>query len=159
MLLPLRGSAPVLLLAFACLGSSSSLFAGSLNFAQATSYAYSGQDRNGTVTVLDGGAGIRMQGNRVRAFQFPYVVTPSTRMSFSFSSSVQGELHSIGLDGDLSASSGQLFQLYGTQWMGLQNFRNYVPGTTRQYDIPIGEFFTGYMNYVVLIMDHDVLVP
>ncbi|RZV49400.1 MAG: hypothetical protein EX270_12715, partial [Pseudomonadales bacterium] len=152
-------TAPALLLALACLVSASSSLADSLNFAQATSYAYSGQDRTGSVTVLDGGAGIRLQGNRVRAFQFPYVVTPSTRMSFSFSSSVQGELHSIGLDADLWTSSGQLFQLYGTQWMGLQNFRNYVPGAARQYDIPIGEFFTGPMNYVVLIMDHDVLVP
>ncbi|MBT8138413.1 MAG: hypothetical protein KJP25_01490, partial [Gammaproteobacteria bacterium] len=155
-------TAPALLLALACLVSASSSLADSLNFAQATSYAYSGQDRTGSVTVLDGGAGIRLQGNRVRAFQFPYVVTPSTRMSFSFSSSVQGELHSIGLDADLWTSSGQIFQLYGTQWMGKQDFRNYVPsvpGEAKQYDIPIGEFFTGSMNYVVLIMDHDVLVP
>ncbi|MGB5325221.1 MAG: hypothetical protein WBN40_07355, partial [Pseudomonadales bacterium] len=126
-----------------------------VNFAQAASYDYAGQDGSGSVVVLDSGNGVRLHGNRVRAFSAPYTVTPATRMSFTFSSTAQGEIHAIGMDSDLNVSSGQLFQLYGTQWLGVQSYRDYNGGT-RNYDIPVGEYFTGTMNYLVLVMDHDV---
>ncbi|NNL56370.1 MAG: hypothetical protein HKO71_01335, partial [Pseudomonadales bacterium] len=117
---------------------------------------YGGQDRAGVVAVEDGGVALRLEGNRARALPFDYVVTPDTRLAFAFSSNRQGEVHAIGLDNDLRLSAERTFQLYGTQTYGLQSYRNYPGGgVTRHYDIPLGEHYTGAMQYLFFLMDHD----
>ncbi len=66
-----------------------------IDFGAVESVAYGGQDRSGQLTVVEGGLGLSMVGNRVRALPLNYLVTPNTRLSFSFSSSSQGEVHAI----------------------------------------------------------------
>lgn len=121
---------------------------------------YANQDVTGSVTIESNGTALHLVGNRVRQMLFNYTVTSNTRLSFDFSSDRQGELHAIGLDNDLQASADRTFQLYGTQRFGVQDFKTYPgDGSTVNYDIPIGQYVTGEMNYLFFIMDHDVSNP
>lgn len=134
-----------------------------INFSAVNSVAYGGQDRIGDVNVSANGKRLQLVGNRVRAIPFNYEVTKNTRISFGFVSSVEGEIHAIGLDNDLNISRSRTFQLYGTQTYGLQSHRINSDTTgsriVKQFDIPIGEFYVGSMRYLFLIMDHDVSNP
>jgi len=120
-----------------------------------------GQGVNGIVSVSEGGKTVNLTGNTWKAIRHPYKVTANTILEFSFSSSHQGEIHAIGIDTDKNQSRKQLFQLYGTQrWDGIQDFNNYHGGGSKKaYKIPLGKFYQGDMQYLVLIMDHDVKNP
>ncbi len=49
-----------------------------------------------------------------------------------------------------------MFQLYGTQSWGMQDYHDYDPvGGTQHYLIPVGQFFTGTMTRLVLATDDD----
>jgi hypothetical protein len=54
---------------------------------------------------------------------------------------------------------GRTFQVAGTQTWGLQDYRNYSGGDWTSYRIPVGEYVTGSMQYLVLVNDHDVSRP
>jgi len=125
------------------------------------SYGGATQDKTGTVTVEDGGATLHIEGNRWKAIEYSRLITPNTVLEFDFTSTGQGEVHGIGLDTDLKLSAGRTFQLYGTQTWGLHDYDDYAataPGT-KHYQIPVGQFYTGYTNYLFFANDHDVADP
>ena len=82
-------------------------------------------------------------------------------LEFDFTSPVEGEVHGIGLDTDTDWSADRFFQLYGTQPLGLQDYNDYasVAPDTKHYTIPVGQFYTGQMNYMMFGNDHDVSNP
>jgi hypothetical protein len=89
-----------------------------------------------------------------------YTITPDTVLEFDFQSTAQGELHSIGFDNDLRNSRSNTFQLYGSQRSGSQDFKNYSGnGTMQHFRIEVGQYYTGNMQYLFFIMDHDVSNP
>ena len=119
------------------------------------------QDNAGTVTVEGGGSTLYLVGNRWQQIAYPYVVTSNTVLEFDFQSDAEGEVHGIGLDDNLSAFDQQrIFKVYGTQVWGILDFDDYPgDGSTKHYVIPVGQFYTGSMQYLTFTMDHDVGSP
>ncbi|MBQ4821658.1 T9SS type A sorting domain-containing protein [Aquimarina sp. MMG016] len=116
---------------------------------------FSNQDRGGTATIVNGGAGLSMQNNTWKEIALNYTVTANTVVEFDFSSSAQGEIHAIGFEDDDALTPARYFKVHGTQNYGVTNYDNYAGGTT-SYVIPVGNFYTGTMNRFVFINDDDV---
>ncbi len=109
-----------------------------------------------TLVVEDNGGTLQMAGNTWKKLTFTYEVTPATVLEFDFQSSQQGEIHGIGFDTDDLPSSSQMFQLYGSESWGIQDFHDYSPiAGPQHYVIAVGEFFTGTMTRLVLVTDDD----
>ncbi|MEL6105640.1 MAG: Ig-like domain-containing protein [Planctomycetota bacterium] len=134
------------------------MLAADIDFGTAAISSYGGgQDAGGVATVENDGASLRLSGNTWKAIELPYDVTADTVLEFDFQSSNEGEIHGIGFDNDRRLSNRRIFELYGTQRWGLQSFNDYAedaPESTR-YRIPVGEFFTGEFEFLVLANDHD----
>jgi FtsP/CotA-like multicopper oxidase with cupredoxin domain len=96
-------------------------------------------------------------GNAWKKVAIQYNVTTNTVLEFDFSSSAEGEIHGIGFDGD-NTIDGNIFQLYGTQPYGIQDFNTYGSGTVH-YTIPVGTFYTGNFLDLTFANDHDVASP
>ncbi|MBQ4822373.1 M36 family metallopeptidase [Aquimarina sp. MMG016] len=116
---------------------------------------FSNQDRGGTATIVNGGAGLSMQNNTWKEIALNYTVTANTVVEFDFSSSAQGEIHAVGFEDDDALTPARYFKVHGTQNYGVTNYDNYAGGTT-SYVIPVGNFYTGNMNRFVFINDDDV---
>ncbi len=101
------------------------------------------QDKEGTgsVTVTDGGNGIRLQGNRWRDRSYDYFVTGDTVIAFEFRSDApEGEIQGLSLENDDSVSPSRSLRAYGAQNWG-----------TRVRDVN-GEFYSsgdGWRSYEV----------
>lgn len=135
---------------------------GIINFANRTVLSYGGsQDYSGTVSVVNNGTGLKLSGNIWKAIALSYSVTANTVLEFDFSSTAQGDIHGIGLDTNLSHTSSRTFQLYGHQSWGVGDFDNYQGGTSlaKHYVIPVGQYYTGSVQYLFFVNDHDVSNP
>ncbi len=123
--------------------------------------AYGGsQDQTGTATLEDNGTTIHLTGNRWKKIGFPYNITPDTMLEFDYRSAQQGEIHGIGLDNDNSLSADKTFRLHGTQQWGLNQYATYDgSGQSTHYRIPVGQYYTGPMQYLFFANDHDVSNP
>ena len=109
-----------------------------------------------TMIVEDNGDTLRMAGNTWKKLDLSYTITPNTVLEFDFASSQQGEVHAIGFDTDDSVSGQRMFQLYGSDTWGVQAYRDYDPGHgTQHFVIPVGDFFTGTFDRLVLANDDD----
>ncbi len=95
-----------------------------------------------------------MQNNTWKYIPLNYTVTTNTVIEFEFSSGTQGEIHGIGFENDDTLTQTQYFKVHGIQNYGVTNYDNYTSGTTT-YVIPIGDFYTGVMDKLVLINDND----
>ena len=118
------------------------------------SYGGNSQDLSGTVAIRDAGLSLYLDGNRWQKIDFPYTVTADTVIEFDFQSTVQGEIHGLGFDDDLSISDNRSFRVYGTQNWGIADFATYSGGVTH-YTIPVGQFYTGNFQYLFFINDDD----
>lgn len=80
-------------------------------------------------------------------------------LSFEFKADALGEIHAIGLDADNNHENSDefLFALAGSQNLSELNneYKNYSGNSWQSYSIPVGEYFTGSMNYVALVGDDD----
>jgi len=131
---------------------------GSVNFNSTPPSAYAAQDTsNGSVAVQDGGATLKLTGNRWQKVSYPYTITPNTVLEFDFKSPVQGELHAIGVETDNTEgnSGSAFFQLYGTQSWGYQTYRDYSGTDWKHYTISVGATTTGAKSYLVFVNDKD----
>ena len=135
-----------------------------IDFNSYTIMSYGGsQDVTGTAVVEDAGAALHLTGNVWKCIQYPYNVTSATVLEFDFQSDIQGEEHCIGMDADLGIQQDNRFKLYGTQATGtylvdFNDYASYAPNT-RHYVIPIGQYYTGQMQYLFFVNDHDVASP
>jgi len=131
------------------------------DFGGRTIQSYAGsQDTDGNSSKIEDGYGVGVYGDSWRAVDLEYTVTRDTVLRFEFRSDDEGEVHGIGLDSQRSSLRGdQIFKLHGTQnWGdGIQDFDdNYTTGDGWQsYEIPVGDYFTGDVQYLVLAMDGD----
>ena len=123
--------------------------------------SYAGnQDGVGTVTIENNGAALSLTGNRWQQIIFPYTITSDTVREFDFQSTALGEIHAIGFDNGLNYAPEKTIQLYGSQNWGIQDFHNYSGGgDVQHYRIELSSFFTGRMQYLFLVMNHDVSNP
>ncbi|MEM7032744.1 MAG: LamG-like jellyroll fold domain-containing protein [Chloroflexota bacterium] len=139
-----------------------------LDLSQVTFESYgSGQDFGTAVVVTDPAypAGtVQISGNAWKKISLPLNVTANTILAFDFMSTVQGEVHGVGLDEDDNIfNQPRVYQLYGTQTFngGIGTYRDYdgsAPGW-KHYEIPVGVDITGPMNYLIFSNDHDVTNP
>ncbi|MES9943254.1 MAG: RHS repeat-associated core domain-containing protein [Candidatus Thiodiazotropha sp. 6PLUC1] len=121
------------------------------------SYGGTGQDINGTEVAQ--GSSLTLAGNVWKKIAFNYTITPDTILEFDFESGEQGEIHGIGFDTDNGISGGMSFILYGTQNWGIQYTEQYSGNGVMHYSIPVGSYFTGAMDWLTFINDHDVSEP
>ena len=132
-----------------------------LDFDQTPTVAYSNQDRDGTVTIEDGGATLHMQGNRWRRTEQVYEITPDTVLEFDFMSTIEGEIHGIGFEEDDNLTNGQrIFQLFGTQtWSTAYQWSPpYTAadmGSYVHFSIPLGQYYTGSNMHLAFVSDDD----
>jgi flagellin-like protein len=125
------------------------------------SYAPGGsapQDVDGTVTT--DGTSVSLAGNTWKAIDYPYTVTSDTVLAFEFKSENEGEIHAIGLMDANQFAENRFFQLYGTQNWGRNDFDSYDLGDGWvRYEIPVGQYYTGDVDSLVIANDHDVSNP
>jgi mono/diheme cytochrome c family protein len=128
---------------------------GCMDFSTVTTIPFLSQDIDGSYTVLDGGASIRLDNNTWRQTQGAYSITPNTMLAFDFESSSQGEVHGIGFHEDGVAAADRIFRIYGTQIWGIGDYANYAGVGVQHYDIPIGQYYTATGAHLVLVNDND----
>lgn len=122
-----------------------------------------GQDHTGTLTLSDGGKTATFAGNAWKAFKIdPYEIKFDTRFTFSAELIEASEINAICLDADRTYCNQRprCLAFGGTQSMTNDiNFKlleyNTVGGGSKYYEVPIGQYFTGTMNYIALVQDKD----
>ncbi|MDP5171839.1 MAG: Ig-like domain-containing protein, partial [Bacteroidia bacterium] len=123
-------------------------------------HPYAGTQDNGTATVLDNQATLLVEDNAWKAIDQSYMITANTVIEFDFKSTQEGEEHAIGFNSDLTITNNQRFKLYGTQNTAasgvVQDYNNYAgAGNYQHYSIPVGQYYTGQMEYLFFVCDND----
>ena len=127
-----------------------------VDFNESQVLRYGGSQDQGRATVVEGGRGVVLSNNAWKAINLPYEVTSETVLRFEFRSTKRPEIAGIGFDEDNSLSSSRTFMVYGSQNWGIRNFKNYPGnGEWKTYEIPVGSFYTGQMEYLFFAADHD----
>ena len=101
---------------------------------------------------------LHLQENSWKAIPIQYNVTPNTRIAFDFKSSIEAEIHELSFDNDLSFPPEERFVLYGNQAISGANIYDYPyteEGDFQHFNIHLGNTFTGYMEYLILVVDED----
>ncbi|MBL4765555.1 MAG: hypothetical protein JKX67_09815 [Colwellia sp.] len=150
------GSAPLLVVDYTV--GSSKLSVSTDNVIQqydVSSYGGSSQDKSGTVGIRDAGLSLYLEGNRWQKIDFPYTVTTNTVIEFDFNSTVQGEIHGLGFDDNLTISQDKSFKVHGTQNWGISDFATYSGSGITHFTIPVGQFYTGNFQYLFFVNDDD----
>lgn len=131
------------------------------NSAQFTTYI-SGQDAGGNATLTGNDTVTFANGSPWKRLAFNYTITPDTVLVFDYTSTLAGDISTIGFDNDQNyGNDNRRFFLYGTQTTGVTTaapvptYLYTTPGVTRHYEIPVGTFFTGAFNHLAFIMDDD----
>jgi V8-like Glu-specific endopeptidase len=125
-----------------------------LNFNDFSITSFSNQDAAGNFSIGSGGNSLTLTNNTWKYIAMNYTVTANTVIEFEFSSTSQGEIHGVGFENDNSLTSTRYFKVHGTQNYGITNYDNYTSGTVK-YTIPVGSSYTGSMDRLVFINDHD----
>ncbi|MFC3122174.1 M12 family metallo-peptidase [Agaribacter flavus] len=131
-----------------------------LNLGQMNIASITGQDGNGTVTIVENGLGIELEGNKWEIFTVMDIeVQPSTVIEFEFKSTAQGEIQGLGFFNGTEINSNRAFKLLGTQEWGITDFEYTQFGQYQRFAIPVGRYFTQTSLSMTFIMDHDVSNP
>ena len=117
---------------------------------------YAGSQDNGTSVIQDDNKTILVENNGWKALPYSYTLTSNTRIEFDFRSTVEGEEHSFGMDDNLSLNSNRI-KLYGTQTVAgtINDFPYTGSSNYEHFNIPIGQYYTGAMDYMYFVMDND----
>ncbi len=119
--------------------------------------SYGGKQDAGDAVVSADGSSVSLTNNAWKSIALNQTITADTVLSFEFKADVQGEVHGIGFDTDDTLSADQTFQLAGDQTWGIQGEDSgYVAGGGwQQFDIRVGDYFTGDFDRLVFAMDDD----
>ncbi len=135
-----------------------------INFNSKTILSYDPAQDNGVSINYDNGATFHVSLNGWKAIDLNYNITADTVLEFDFMSTIDGEIHYIGIDDDLTLDPLLIFKLYGTQSVTASSvfnldYNTYTDTdqfTYKHYSIPIGSFYTGNAPYLVLAADNDL---
>jgi|GEM_PF-649456 len=127
------------------------------NFNTNTVLSYDVEQDLGTYEVQDLGATLYIAGNAWKAIAINYTITPQTVIAFDFKSTVEGEIHEVAFDNNLSLDREEYLVIYGNQRVtGTLNGDTYNgSGNWQSFAINIGNQFTGFYEYLVLTADDD----
>ncbi len=122
--------------------------------------SYTEQDRQGTVTFLDGGTAVRMKGNTWKRFPIDCSIKNNTVLEFTLDAQNAGEIIGIGFDEDGDhRNSRRMFKLAGPQKLPndqIGDYANYEAGSGEQhFSIPVGTYYRGKMVHLLLEADDD----
>mmetsp|Transcript_13869 Transcript_13869/g.20258 ORF Transcript_13869/g.20258 Transcript_13869/m.20258 type:complete len:1374 (+) Transcript_13869:108-4229(+) len=114
------------------------------------------------LSVSDDGFSIHMRGNVYKAIPFVDSVHIGENMvlDFYFEVEEEAEFNAICLEEDLVLSPGKRCFVI-TEAATTVKYMYKIPEVTsletgqRHYRIPVGRYFSGYMNYIVFVQDHD----
>ncbi len=123
------------------------------NFQNIKSYT-SNQDK-GIAEILENGAAMMITDNAWKYISHDWVITSETVIEFDFKSTVEGEIHGIGMDNNNSYSQSQLFNLHGTSSWGINDYSYTGNGEYQHFVIPIGQYLSGNYNKITFAADHD----
>lgn len=127
-----------------------------VNFNEVQIQGFGGSQDRGTADIIENGKGVFLQGNAWKGIPLAYNITSETVIRFDFKSTQKPEIAGFGMDENTSISSTRTFQLFGTQSWGIRTYKNYEGnGNWKTYEIPIGSFYTGQMQYLFFAADHD----
>ena len=84
----------------------------------------------------------------------PYTITANTYLNFEFSSTIEGEIHAIGVDTNNFITQNYQYRLFGTQNWGNNNTGYSIAQGWVAYQIPLAALAGSY-NFVTFINDHD----
>ena len=79
----------------------------------------------GIAEIKGGGKELRLSEDAWKSINFAYDVTANTVLEFEFAGTNEGEVYGIGFDNDVFLSIERIFQLFGTQERGIQDFHDY----------------------------------
>ncbi|MEO9944497.1 M12 family metallo-peptidase [Paraglaciecola sp.] len=131
-----------------------------LNFNDYEVLSYGGsQDVEGIVSIEDGGATLKLEGNTWKRIDLDILLTSDSVLVFDFKSTSQGELHGFGFDNNLKLTENRVFTLFGTQDYGYTNYTYTGDGEYQHFEIPVGAFYRGNFSNLFFMMDHDVNNP
>ncbi len=133
---------------------------GIITFNESKVSSYAGQDKSSIFNISDNKQEVEIKENTWKKFALDYEITKKTILEFDFQSIIKGEIQGIGFDTDDKFGSNDdkrlLFQLSGTQQVGVSDFKDDVTGKGwKTYQIELGEYFTGDVSYLTFVNDHD----
>ncbi len=124
-----------------------------------TSYS-NNQDLSGGAEVLEYGNVLHLTGNTWKKINLPYAITPDTVLQFELNSPQPGEIIGIAMDEDNDhANVPRVFKLAGNQVLPgdmIGSPQTYTGPGYELFQIPIGTFYTGWMNFLAFVMDDDI---
>lgn len=82
----------------------------------------------------------------------PYRVTSDTQLEVKVAGIDNSNLVGIGLVRGDSVDQETVFQLGGTQSFGIQKYKTDSNAQVIDFSIPVGQYFTGEMQYLVLLI-------
>ena len=134
---------------------------------QVLSYGGVRQNPDISATLNNNRTQLELEGNGWRRLDITgYDINANTRLQFEFASNGEAEIQGIGFDNNNNISrsddGGKFFQVDGSQSWGIEDLDQYSSMGTNgftQYDIPVGDFFTGEFDFLTLANDHDVANP
>lgn len=119
--------------------------------------SYSAAQDTGTAKVSHDQMSVRLDDSSWKSLSLFKEITEMTVMKVDYKSNAQGEIQGIGFSNGKSDLSSTFFQLHGTQDLGIQDFNDaYETGSGFDtYIIPVGQYFTGEFDQLVLVNDDD----
>lgn len=115
------------------------------------------QDFDDIVEIIEGGKGIRVEGNSwKKVIPESVKVTPSTVLKFEFKSDSISEIHGLGIYTGEVIDKTRTIQIAGTQDWGIRDYNYTTVGEWQSFEIPIGEYLTTDQVELVFINDNDL---
>ncbi|MCB1583251.1 MAG: hypothetical protein KDI92_09325 [Xanthomonadales bacterium] len=103
-----------------------------------------------------------LSGNTWKMIPYPYEVTPNTTLQFIFKASgAEAEVNGVALARDVTDSGPvyynekMLWQVFGTQNVGIPVGNYALEDGYVNYCIPVGQYMEGGINYLIFINDDD----
>ena len=110
--------------------------------------------------ILDNGRTIKLAGNAWKKLDYSVTITSESILTFEMKIDTAGEIHAIGFDdsGEIYNDDTRLFILSATDSLSNVN-KDYelteLPDGWIKFEIPIGQYYTGTLPYLVLVSDDD----
>jgi len=119
--------------------------------------SYSSKQDTGTASVSGNQMSITLDGSAWKSLDHFKTITDMTVMKVDFKSSTEGEIQGIGFSNGKGDLGSTFFQLDGSQDLGIQAFNDLYETSSGSdtYFIPVGQYFTGEFDQLVLVNDDD----
>ncbi|MBF0196782.1 MAG: hypothetical protein HQL32_03695 [Planctomycetes bacterium] len=112
----------------------------------------------GEFSVSTDGGSLNLEGDIWAIAPLEINITPTTVLSFDFSSPNQGGFHGLGFaNGVDDVDLQNMIKVFGINSLGIKKYSDYYKSrpNTKRYVIPIGAYYTGSFSHIAFINDDD----